>query len=213
MSIISQETLRQLGGPAIIALVLVALGITALAVTDQMVKRADQELELAKSEKFALRTRMSRATDEEREIREKLVDYQRLRDHGIVGDENRLDWIETIQTIKSERKLFDVRYRIEPRRAVDYPGWKPGGEVEFMMSRMRLEALLLHEEDLVNLLGDLSSKLAPHVSIRSCRIDRTDQGKPLSATGPRLRSECTLDLITIRDRGPDAETTRGVATR
>lgn len=208
-----RETLRQLGVPAVIATVLVAAGIAGLAIADQFVKRAEVDLERTKAEKFNLRNRLARATDEEREIREKLVDYQRLREQGIVGDENRLDWIDTIKAIKSERKLYDLRYRIDARRPIDYPGWKAGGDVEFMMSRMRLEAMLAHEIDLVNLLGDLSTRLAPHVSIRSCRIDRLEQGKPITAPGPKLRSDCVLDLITVRDRAPGTAAAKGGSPR
>ena len=200
MIALPRETLRRLGVPALTAVVLVGMGIVALALADQLVKRADAELDRAKADKASALKKLSQVTEEEREIGEKLVDYQRLRERGIVGEENRLDWVEAIKAIKAERRLYDLRYKIEARKPIDYPTFKSTGDVEFMVSRMRLDALLLHEDDLIGLVNDLPMRLAPYVSIRSCRVERTDQGRPLTVPGPRLRSECVVDLITVRDR-------------
>jgi hypothetical protein len=198
--IVTRESLRPLVFPGLVALVLVASGIALLTVTDGVVKRSTGELERARGDRLAIQTRLSQATDEERQIRERLVDYQRLRDAGVIGEERRLDWIETIKEIRAERRLYEVKYSIEARRPVDYPGFRAGGNVEFMVSRMRLDVTLLHEEDLLNLLQDMKQRLQPYVVPRSCRIDRIGSTTSTPVTGPRLRAECSVDLITIRDR-------------
>ena len=152
---LNQANLRRLGGPAIVALALVGLGIGALAVTDGFAQKSRREFEAARAERVVVQTRLARATDDEREIRARLVDYQTLRTRGVLGDEHRLDWVEAIKTIKNERKLYDVRYSIDPRRPVDYAGFKPVPGVDLLMSRMKLDTALLHESDLFDLLADI----------------------------------------------------------
>jgi hypothetical protein len=50
-------------------------------------------------------------------------------------------------------------------------------------------------------LDDLQRQLKTHVMVRSCNVQRLDRGgvdRP--GAGPRLRAECYVDLVTIRDR-------------
>jgi hypothetical protein len=196
---ISRDTLKRLGLPAGVAFAFVAVGLGALVVTGGFADRAAGEFASARADRMAIQTRLSQVTDEEREIQARLVDYQNLRARGVLGEERRLDWVETIKQIKLERRLYDVRYSIEPRRALDYPGVKAEAGVDLLMSRVKLEASLLHEEDLFNLIDDLRQRLAPVVVVRSCSINRTERSRVVIGSGPRLRSECVIDLVTMRD--------------
>lgn len=195
---VGRETLRPLLVPGLVALVLVAAGIAVLMVTDGILKQANSELMRARGERIGVQSRLSQATDEERQIRERLADYQKLRQRGVLGEERRLDWIETIKEIHKDRGLYDIKYAIEPRRVAEHLGLRGNNDVDFMASPIRLEISMLHEGDLITLLGDMRARLAPHVYERSCRIDRVQS--PTPGHGPQLRAECVLDLITIRDR-------------
>jgi hypothetical protein len=197
----NRETLKALAFPGIVALVLVGAGIALLTVVDDMFKQSARELARVRSERIAIHTKLMQATDEEQLIRKRLAGYDRLLQKGVIGDERRLDWVDAIQRIRNERKLFELKYSIEPRRPVDYPGFKHSGDIEFAVSRMRLELMVLHEGDLLNTLNDIRSRLAPHVVVRTCKLDRlTSRFGAGGAIGPQLRAECGLDLITIRDR-------------
>jgi hypothetical protein len=197
----NRETLKALAFPGIVALVLVCAGIALLAVVDDMLKKSSSELARVRSERIAIQTKLMQATDEEQLIRKRLAGYERLMQKGVIGDERRLDWVDAIQRIRNERKLFELKYSIDPWRPVDYPDFRNTGDVEFAVSRMRLELMLLHEGDLLNTLNDIKSRLAPHVVVRTCKLDRlTDRFGAGGAVGPQLRAECGLDLITIRDR-------------
>jgi len=195
------KTGQRLAGPAIVAIALIAVGAVAAGIASELLGKARAEQREAKAEREAEQNKLTRATDEEREIREKLVDYRRLVDRGLVGEERRLDWVDQINAIRNARKLLNVTYSIEPQRPVDYPGLAGAGEVEFLASPMRLEMSLLHEEDLLRFIGDLRNAISAYVVVRSCTMERlaeppsTDRG-----VAPRLRATCDLDLVTIRDK-------------
>jgi len=136
--------------------------------------------------------------EEERDIRENLVHYRDLVKRGIVGPERRLDWIDAITGIKNARRLFEIRYAIEPQRPLDYPGVATKGNAGFMVSRMKLDMLLLHEEDLLGFLADLNASGKATSRCATAASQRAEQGAPSRTITPKLRANCTIDLITLR---------------
>jgi hypothetical protein len=191
---------QRLVAPAIVAVAFLAVGAIAVFGAQQFLQKARAEQQKAAADRQTAQNRLARATDEEREIREKLVDYQKLRERGLIGDEQRQDWIEQLARIKGARKLFDVKYTIDPQRPADYPGIAGAGEVEFLVSPMKLDMTLLHEEDLFRFLEDLRGALSSHVVVRYCAMQRLELQDSKRAVAPRLRADCALDLVTIRDR-------------
>lgn len=193
-------TLKPLYVPLVIAIVLAAAGIAVVVTSKQFLERTRVEHKSALAERQAIQDKLSRATEEEREIREKLVDYRRLLARGVIGDERRLEWVETIGQIKNEHKLFEIKYQIEPQRTLELPGITPNAEVEFRVSALKVEMQLLHEGDLMVFLDGLRRSLKSHVLVRSCLLQRTDRSGSDRGVAPRLRADCTIDLVTIRDR-------------
>lgn len=194
------KSARELALPAIAALAMLACGVAAVVASNHYLAKARLERQAAAEERRDAQDRLSRATSEEREIREKLVDYKKALERGIIGDEQRLDWVDTIAQIKAARRLNEIKYTIAPQKAFD--AQSAGGDVEFRVSELRLEMQLLHEEDLLGFLDDLRRQLKTHVMVRACSVQRTDRSGGIERSGvtPRLRAECTVDLVTIRDR-------------
>lgn len=190
---------QRLAIPALIAVLLIAGGGMAVAITSELLAETRVEQRTAAAERQSAQQKFARATDEEREIRETLVDYQKLLARGVIGEEQRLDWVDRIGEIKAARKLFDVRYSIEPQRPVDYPGIGGAGEVQFLASPMKVELSLLHEEDLFRFVEDLRAALSAHVVVRSCNVQRQERATVDRGVTPKLRASCDIDLVTIRD--------------
>jgi len=191
---------RRLAVPGIVAAALIAGGAAAVFLTQQLVQKAAGEQRTATAERQSAQDKLARATDEEREIRERLADYRKLIARGVIGDEQRLEWVDRIAEIKARRKLFDVKYTIEAQRPVEYPGVAGGGDVEFLASAMKVEMALLHEGDLFGFLDDLRSALSAQVVVKSCTMQRSDTNVAERGLAPRLRATCDIDLVTIRDR-------------
>ena len=197
---VERDALKRLVAPTLTAIGLIAAGVAALAASQKWLAHEREAEQAVRAERAAVQQRLARATQEELEIMEKLVSYNQLVARGVIGDEKRLDWVDAIAAIKNERKLFEVKYSIDPQRTLDLASVKGGGDVEFLTSRMRLELPLLHEGDLFTFLGDLERRIGSHVLVRSCAIQRADRSGAERGAGPRLRGDCVIDLVTIRDK-------------
>jgi hypothetical protein len=200
---VSRDDLKRLRVPLALALLLSALGVACLATSGYYLDAAKSAREASRLARVGAQERMAKVSEEEREILENLVHYEEMRRRGMVGEQNRIDWIESIARIKNDRKLFEIRYNIEAQRSVDYPGVVATGAADFVVSRMRLSMLLLHEGDLLNFLADLQAAGKGHVSVRRCTVTRIERGAPsATALQPRLRAECQVDLVSVRGIKP-----------
>jgi len=200
---VSRDDLKRLRVPLALALLLSALGVACLATSGYYLDEAKSAREASRLARVGAQERMAKVSEEEREIRENLVHFEQMRRYGMVGDQNRIDWIESIARIKNSRKLFEIRYNIEAQRSLDYPGVVATGAADFVVSRMRLNMLLLHEGDLLNFLADLQAAGKGHVSVRRCTVTRIERGAPsATALQPRLRAECQVDLVSERGIKP-----------
>jgi hypothetical protein len=196
--------LKRLGLPIAACAVLAAGGVVCYFNADNYLRDMKRQSAAMSAQRAEVQARLASANEEEREIKASLQQYQALSAHGIVGEEKRLDWIDTITAIKNERRLFNISYTIEPQKPLDYPGFAPGGGVNFVVSRVRLEIQLLHEEDLLNFIDDLTKRGRSYIAVRSCDVQRMDRGSASGGTtlAPRLRATCVIDLITIRHNKP-----------
>ena len=194
--------IKRLRVPAAACLVLVAAGVACYFGADSYLQETKKLAATMSAQRAEVQTRLASANEEEREIKANLQQYQALAARGVVGEEKRLDWIDTLTAIKNERRMFNITYSIEPQKELDYPGFAPGGAVKFVYSRAKLEIQLLHEEDLLNFIDDLAKRGRPYLSVRSCEITRAERGSAGTTLAPRLQAACVFDLITIRHDKP-----------
>lgn len=200
----TREDLKRLRLPIVLASALVLVGAACLATSEYLLDAARKTGEEARQGRVSAQGRVSKVSEEERGIRENLVYYDRMRRSGLLSDQNRLDWIESIARIKNERKLFEIKYSIEPQKPLDYPGIVATGTADFMVSRIKIEMQLLHEEDMLNFLADLEASGRAYMSVRHCTLTRIIRGaQPAAATlQPRLGAECQIDVITMKGAKP-----------
>ena len=206
---VDKDALKRLVAPTLTAIGLAVFGIAAWLGSKEWLDKARIEQQALRGERAGVQDKLARATEEEREIRDKVVSYNRLVERGVIGDERRLDWVDAIAAIKASRKLFDVKYAIEPQRPLGLTGVKGAGDVAFLASRMRLEMQLLHEGDLFVFLNDLERNLSAYVLVRSCAIQRTDKTGAERGAGPQLKADCNIDLVTVRDKQRKVEGKQG----
>jgi hypothetical protein len=196
---LSREELKKLALPLLLALGLIASGAGLIFGANEMLRTSKIQLSVAQTERRQNTERLARIAEEEREVKEKIDVYQRLKALHILGDERRLEWADAINRIRAQRELLDLRYRVERQKLINSAQGKPAN-VDFYASTMKVELALLHEDDLLRFLADLRDSGNAYYSVKKCTITRTGQAVGGATMTPRLSAQCDIDLITIIDR-------------
>jgi len=123
--------------------------------------------------------------------------YLQLIDHGFVGPEQRLSWVENIQRIQSAAELLPISYAIAEQQKIQLDSARDTGSLELRGSKMELKMRLLHEMDLLVFLDKLKS--GQYFDLQSCSIKRLQDYNPYKLD-ELLDAECTLYWITLDKR-------------
>lgn len=128
--------------------------------------------------------------------------YKQLISSGIVGDEQRLNWVDTIEKITTLNKIPYLKYKIDKRQNLNsndisqnYPG------IQLLKSTMTLEMQLLHEGDLYTIINSLHKNAKGLFDIKSCAIVRNaTQIESLvdSQTDKNFSAKCELNWYTMQ---------------
>ena len=124
------------------------------------------------------------------------ANFLRLVNQGVVGEENRLSWFETIQGTAKKRGMPSVKYSISEQKQIlasklgaQYQG------INVFKSVMTLNIKMAHEGDLFALLNDLR-KADGLFSIDSCNIEKIS--KKVVDTENNMKAYCKLGWYTFR---------------
>lgn len=171
-----------------------SIGVAAVFATSWYVDHAQQQRAQAQQTRDAARQRFAQVETEKREIRAYQPQFVTLRSRGLIGDENRLDWVEQIRQIQERRKLPPLSYEIEPQQSVKLDAPLPLGDYVLRGSRMNLRMELLHEGDLFNFLEDLRQR--SYYAVQECTLKRIGGVQNLPNT-PTMGADCKLNWLTL----------------
>jgi hypothetical protein len=124
--------------------------------------------------------------------------YSEYKSSGLVGQERRLSWIETLESTNQVLRLPTLGYSLNPQETFVRPDFKLKRGVSVMSSPMDLKIGLLHEEDMFALLEGLRLSIQNLFTVDSCSISRRSPvGRSLDTRRPNLQSKCLIRWVTI----------------
>ena len=185
---------------------LIALGATLLAalimiwysgnVLDSAERtRAQREAQLRDA-----RSRILNAGEEKQMIGQYLGGYQALAKAGFVGEEQRINWLDSLRLANEETRIFGVEYDIGAQRPYVYAAEYNPGQLMLQESIMHLKFNLLHEEDLPRFFDALGRRGAGFFTVEQCAMRRMRPGdvdRSMSVQ-PNLLAECDLRWLTVK---------------
>lgn len=134
--------------------------------------------------------------EKSRILRDYLPKYRAYIARGVIGDEQRLDWIEVLNDVASRRRLPDLQYALEPQHKL---GTAPeGGPYELFETKMQLNMHIFHEGDAIEILTALEQKAKGLFRVQRCEFRRERATVELSGELTNLYGECRLSWITLK---------------
>ena len=188
--------LKKLRISLLVCLLMIVMGAAVVFFANGAIKSAQRERVAAQAQRNDYAGKLQRVRSEEAEIKEKSALFQKLQERGIIGEEQRLEWVELLKDIRDKRRLIDLVYEIEPQRPLDVA---PGAGFTFNVSPMKVQLKLLHEEDLTRFLGDLNEQARALIQVRYCKVTRQPQGQAGTSGQANLLAECRIDWVTLRE--------------
>ena len=181
---------------------LVVLGISLLISAAMLVlsmdylSNAEQRYESEKTAQMALKTKYLNAVDDKRLIEVYRGQYQTLVHKGVVNDEHRLDWVDTLRASVKALKLPRMHFQFKPQRSFA-AGYIDSGSVNVNTSRMMLDIGLLHEVDLLRLFTLLEHRVPGMFHIDNCSMLRNEDEFEYGVDRSNLNVNCELQWFTI----------------
>lgn len=146
-----------------------------------------------------------RTIDRQRRLIENwLPEFRNLQQAGIIGEERRLAWIETLRDAAARVKVPSLRYGIERRTVYETGLGLDAGAFRPFSTMVHLEAGLLHEGDLIRLLRELAIRIAGLHRIDRCGVHRAGPDFVRRPGAVNLVARCDLRLITLAPAGEGA---------
>jgi hypothetical protein len=197
-----KSTLEQLKWAILGALLLACLGVTAALHGNTRQQEAARVFAMDDAAFRQSKQRLDSVYAERREIDDYLPRFTTLQSLGALGNENRLEWIERITSIRAELALPRLVYTIEPRQA-NQQLQQPVAGLAFETSRMKLDFALVHEGDLLRLIDRLRAPAMGIFELRSCTLSRSQAAMAAggASTGAafegNLEGSCEFDWISL----------------
>lgn len=134
--------------------------------------------------------------------------FKRLVENSVIGDENRLSWVEVVQKVADSRKLTTVKYDIASQELMDKKKLDAKyQDIDIFKSVMSLDMKILHEGDLFVMLNKLRTEAKGLVTVDKCDIELINKSvadvEIMADVADNMRAHCELNWYTLKkaDKG------------
>lgn len=155
-----------------------------------------QDQQSAKRAMRIWQTKINSSVQNNQIIDEFESNFLKLVNQGVVGEEDRLSWFETIQNTAKKRGMPSVKYSISTQQALNESNLKSEYRgIDVFKSVMTLDIKMAHEGDLFALLNDLK-KADGLFAIDRCDIEKIS--KKDVDTDNNMKAYCELGWYTFK---------------
>jgi hypothetical protein len=179
-------------GATLLAAVL-AVYFSGVMLDEAKATRAKRETQLREA-----RMRILNAGEEKERIVGYVGRYQQLAQAGFVGEEQRINWLDSLRLANQEAQIFGVEYDIGAQKPYVYASEFDSGKLVLQESVMHLKFRLLHEEDLLRFFRSLARQGGGFFTLDQCRMRRQTSKDDRSVQfQTNLTADCDVQWLTI----------------
>jgi hypothetical protein len=194
---ITLRDLPALARPLVVLGAILGLGAGGVVYTGKLIKQGRAELAGAQTKLKEARERVARSGDEVDTLRRYIGPYHELEQTGIVGEEQRLNWIDALRVANVDAQLYGVDYEVSSQTPYSFSAEVNASGVPVQQSTMKVKLGLLYETDLLAFFRILARQNVGAFAVNQCSLQRltSDVSRPVNQ--PTLRAECEVAWVTI----------------
>lgn len=152
----------------------------------------------------SIQDKYQQAKERKRLMEEYREKFALLEEKDIIGDENRLNWIDLLERTVQKEQIPFVEYRINRQQPLkDRKLLSRFPNIDVYQSPMTLDMRLLHEGDLFTLMRTLDNRARGLFDIEKCNIERSKVTRTNtidSGTDSNFRASCSLNWYSFRPK-------------
>jgi hypothetical protein len=186
-----------LGRPLTVLAVVLAACAAGIAYSGTLVKRARTEVAAAQKQLNEARDRVQKSGTERDMIAAYVGPYTALVERGVVGEEQRLAWVDALREASNQARLYGVDYEVSARQPYAYAAEVEAGGLPVQQSVMKLSFGILYEDDLLAFFRALREQNVGTFTLQQCVLERVSRDLKRPVNAPALRAQCELAWITI----------------
>jgi hypothetical protein len=184
-------------------IVVLLLMVTIVIMSDVYKTKASDENVKTMREMRSWRNKIDEANKNNQILVQHEDTFKRLVDESVIGDENRLSWVEVVQNVVESRKLTSVKYDIASRVLLDKKLLdKKYKDIDVFRSVMSLDMKLIHEGDLFVMLNALKNEAKGLVTVDKCDIElvnkNINEGVIAQGDTVNMSAYCELSWYTLK---------------
>ena len=177
---------------------LTTLGASLLAGSAYFDRQMGQDYHYNSDQLRALSRRYLAVDEEENLIKDYFPRFMDLHKTGLLGTEQRLNWIEVLQDAGDRLQLPSLSYEIRAQKP-HHPAFPaPPGRYKIFASEMTLNMQLLHEGDLFALLDLLDEQAKGLYSVSGCELTRNFVELTDNPGAGNVTATCLLEWFSIK---------------
>ncbi len=183
-------------------LIALAIGGTFVMLTQAFVADARKAHAAAQGELNGARQNLSAAENDRENMATYTEEYAMLLRRNVIGNEQRLDWIDGLEDLRRRAIVLGFKYNIAPEQAYKPPIPVDSGNFALNMSGMTLSLDLLHEGQLIRFFDALHTSVRGWYLLDGCTIERVPAtATPAAVTvTPQLKAQCHGEWLTLKNR-------------
>jgi len=183
--------------PLIIFSVMVTFSIIIVSVSDYYLNHASDGRDSANRAMRIWKNKIDGSRESNKIIDEYENRYLDLVKKNIIGEEDRLNWLETIQLTANAKGMSSVKYNVRSQKLVeDKKGQHRAQGLKVYRSEMTLDMKMSHEGDLFTMLNTLEGKAQGLFTVDKCNID--NPVKTSSSSSENMTAHCELGWYTFK---------------
>ncbi len=179
------------------------LMVTVVTLSGMYKNTANDENSKMKREMHSWRNKIDEANRNNQILVEHEDTFKKLISNSVIGDENRLSWLEIVQRVAESRGMTSVKYNIASQKLLDKKALdKKYKGIDVFKSMMTLDMKFLHEGDLFAMLSTLKREAKGLVSVDKCDIELINKnihhGEIDQEAADNMRAYCELSWYTLK---------------
>lgn len=203
--IFSHSDFRHVRWSLLIFLLTLGTGGALIVASGNFIEQAQRGQQEARRQLGEARAKLTTVEADRENMRTYTLEYNALLKRNVIGNDQRLDWIEGLDAIHRQGKatgMMDFKYAIVPQRAYTPAPALDSGNFELNRSDMTLQFDVLHEEQLMAFFHTVRGNIKGWFILDKCTLERpsTIQGNDDFDMAGQLKAECAGGWVTLRNR-------------